>query len=347
MKKSLIIAVSLIFLIGFIVYIGFFNRKNITDTWPNRDITILVGANVGGGLDTMARMVAPRLREELGVSVVTINIPGANHSIALEQLLANPSDGYSIFTFSAGTLTYPVSAISDYDYRDFMAIAITQATQPVICVPIDSQIVTMDEFLDAIKRGDTTAATSSGVGGMYQMPKLVIANAVDGSSTFVPYDGGVQLATAIAQKEVDWGMCDLSEAMSFINSGLVRPLAIYSITDTYMEGYGSIPSILNWLPEIKEYIPLTNGFRGFAIKRDTPQEIVKVLTEALRLVLNSPDLEKATEEMYIIPLELFGEEADEMMIEATHFLSWLIYDMGTAERDPSTVGIERTNGIRR
>jgi len=312
-----------------------------SERWqPTGNITALVGQAVGGGMDAMNRMVIPGLQKELGVNLVPTNVTGANAAIAIGQLMSNPPNGYTLFALSSASLTFPASALSDYDSRHFQMIAVAQATNPVISVPANSPFTTMEEWIDAIRAGYTTAS-NSGLGGIWHLPQLVIVNAIGGSATYIAYDGGRPAVMAAAQGEVDWSMSDLGEAMSLIQEGLVRPLAVHSVNDIYLEGYGNIPSILNWLPEIEEYIPLTNGFRGFALRRGTPQNIVDTWIEALRVVLNSAEVVGAAEGMSVTPLAIFGEEAEAMTEAATSYGSWLLYDMGYAERSPADVGLAR------
>jgi len=280
------------------------------------------------------------LQEELGVNLVPNNMPGANAAIAVGYLMSAAADGQTLFALSSASLTFPASGLSDYDYRHFRMLAVAQATNPVICVPYDSPFTTMEEWMEAIRGGDTVAS-NSGIGGIWHLPQMVIVSAIGGTVTYVPYDGGRPAVTAAAQGEVDWSMSDLGEAMPLIQEGLVRPLAVHSVTPIYLEGYGYIPSILDWLPEIAEYIPLTNGFRGFAVRRDTPQNIVDRLTEALQVVISSAEIIEATEAMNITPLAIFGDEAEAMTEAATIFGSWLLYDMGFAERSPADVGLSR------
>jgi len=307
---------------------------------PTGNITALVGQAVGGGMDAMNRMVIPGLQEELGVNIVPNNMPGANAAIAIGQLMSNPADGYTLFALSSASLTFPASALSDYDFRHFQMIAIAQATNPVISVPVNSPFTTMEEWMDAIRSGYTTAS-NSGLGGIWHLPQLVIVNALGGSATYIAYDGGRPAVMAAAQGEVDWSMSDLGEAMSLIQEGLVRPLAVHSVNDIYLEGYGNIPSILNWLPEIEGYIPLTNGFRGFAVRRGTSQYIIDTWVEALSVVLNSSEIVEAATGMSVTPLAIFGAEAEAMAESATNYGSWLLYDMGYAERSPADVELTR------
>ncbi|MCL2856431.1 MAG: tripartite tricarboxylate transporter substrate binding protein [Oscillospiraceae bacterium] len=318
------------------------NQPEATEgSWqPAGNVTALVGQAVGGGLDTLKRMLIPGLQEELGANIVPQNMPGANASIAAASMMSNPPDGNTIFVWSSGSMTFPASALSDYDYRDIRMLAIAQATNPVICVPIDSPFTTVEEWIEAVRGGETTAS-NSGLGGLYHIPQLVIVNAIGGTATYIAYDGGRPAVTAAAQGEVDWSISDIGEALPLIEDGLVRALAIHALEDVYLEGIGTVPSILHWLPELEEIIPHTRGFRGVGIRRDTPEHIAQAWIEALRVVVNSPEVVDGTTAMGITPVAIFGDDADRMTEETTYLVSWLLYDMGYAQRSPAEVGLER------
>jgi len=307
---------------------------------PTRDITGLVGHAAGGGMDVMMRLLIPGLEHELGVNIIPLGMPGANSAISAEHLVSSPADGYMIWAFSSAATTFPASGISDLFYNDLQMIAVVQSANPVITVPVDSPIETFEDFIEALQTGNTTAS-NGGLGGIWHLPQVVILGAVGGDAIFVPYEGGRPAANAVAQGEVDWGMSCISEAMSFIQDGFSRPLAIYRLTDLYLEGYGNIPSILNWLPELEELIPVTDGFRGIGVRRGTPQNIIDTLVEALKYASNTPEFISATEGAHNDVVQIFGEDADALTQFATRLSSWIFYDLGFAERSPAEVGVPR------
>ena len=69
-----------------------------SEEWvPDKTITLVVGNAAGGGIDTMARTLAPALEEYLGVSVVVENMPGASSGVAAEYVMGQPKDGFTLF----------------------------------------------------------------------------------------------------------------------------------------------------------------------------------------------------------------------------------------------------------
>ncbi|MDD2476463.1 MAG: tripartite tricarboxylate transporter substrate-binding protein, partial [Dysgonamonadaceae bacterium] len=92
--------------------------------YPDGPIEIIVGFGAGGGTDTMARLIQPKLQEILGVPVVVQNMPGAQATIAVEHVYRQPSDGQTIL-FQADTVrAYPTMGMTDLNYKDFEQIGI-------------------------------------------------------------------------------------------------------------------------------------------------------------------------------------------------------------------------------
>ena len=75
--------------------------------YPSRPVRMLVGYGPGGGMDTIARILAPRLSEALGQPFVVENRPGASGGVAAEALGSSPPDGYVLMLAESGTLALP------------------------------------------------------------------------------------------------------------------------------------------------------------------------------------------------------------------------------------------------
>lgn len=75
--------------------------------WPDKPVRIVVPFAAGGGVDIAARLVADKLRERWGQSVVIDNKPGANTLIAAQAVLGAPKDGYTLLVTNAATFYLP------------------------------------------------------------------------------------------------------------------------------------------------------------------------------------------------------------------------------------------------
>src|SRR5699024_9005055 len=93
--------------------------------WPDKVIRMIVAFPAGGPTDTTARLVAQKLSERLGQSVIVDNKPGASGSIGTAQLIRSRPDGYTISMFGMPALIAPIIYRNDaYDSRkDFTCVA--------------------------------------------------------------------------------------------------------------------------------------------------------------------------------------------------------------------------------
>jgi tripartite-type tricarboxylate transporter receptor subunit TctC len=313
----------------------------VSEDWkPVKNITLVIGHAPGGGMDIMCRLLIPIMQQELGVTIVPQQMPGSNSAVSAEYIMREPADGYTLWGFSSGAVTFPVTGVSDLYYKDIQMLAIVQSSNPVISVAVDSPIKTMEQFIELIKSGKSTAS-NSGIGGAWHVPQMMIVNAIGGSVSYVPFDGGKGAITAAAQKEVDWAISDISEAKTFIIDKLVRPLCIYKTTDMEIEGYGPIPSILKWLPQLEGIIPSTNSFRGIGIKRGAPQNVIDTYLKVIKKAATSEEFINASRKLSLDPIAIIGKEAEDLTEDATKFASWTLFDLGLGDRNPADIGLSR------
>jgi tripartite-type tricarboxylate transporter receptor subunit TctC len=310
------------------------------DWKPTKNITMVIGHAPGGGMDIMCRLLIPSMQQELGVTIVPQQMPGTNSAMSAEYLIKQPADGYTLWGFSSGAVTFPVTGISDLYYKDIQMLAVVQSSNPVISVAVDSPIKTMEQFIELIKSGESTAS-NSGIGGAWHVPQMMIVNAIGGSVSYVPFDGGKGAITAAAQKEVDWAISDISEAKAFIVDKLVRPICIYKTTDLEIEGYGTISSILKWLPQLEAIIPSTNSFRGVGIKRGAPQNVIDTYLKVIEKAATSEEFINASKRIGLDPIAIIGKDAEDVTEDATKFACWTLFDLGLGDRDPADVGLPR------
>src|SRR5215212_3273102 len=88
--------------------------------FPERPIRVILGVAAGGGQDTVARAMSPKLYKALGVNVIIDNRPGAGGSIGVELAKQAAPDGYTLLMISSSNVTHPLLYGASYDIeRDF------------------------------------------------------------------------------------------------------------------------------------------------------------------------------------------------------------------------------------
>jgi putative tricarboxylic transport membrane protein len=310
------------------------------EKWPTRPITIYVGFAPGGGMDMLGRILSEEMRKTLGVAMPVVNMTGANGAIAMDHVSKQPRDGYTLYAVSSATSTFPATGLSKLTYKDFGIIGIVFDTIPTFSVPWDSPIKTGKDLFEGFKKGDLTGS-NSGIGGMWHVPQLITMNTIGGKFKAVPYDGGAPAAVAVAKKEVDFSTTDLSEALTVINAKMVRPLFVYDDKPFNLEGFGVIPPITEFVPQIKDRLAAGKGFRALGYARGIPEDRIKKLIEAFKVAMASEAV-KNFGKKNLLPLNgISGAEADKIWENQTQVQSWLLYDIKEAKKNPEELGIPR------
>ena len=96
--------------------LGLFASGAMAQAWPSKPITLIVGFAAGGATDTAARIIAKKLSENLGVSVVVDNKAGAGGNIAAQATSVAPPDGYTIHLSSVGPLSVAPHLVKNLAY---------------------------------------------------------------------------------------------------------------------------------------------------------------------------------------------------------------------------------------
>ena len=310
------------------------------EKWPTRPITIFIGYAPGGGMDMMGRLLSEEMRKTLGVAMPVVNMTGANGAIAMDHVNKQPRDGYSLYGISSAISTFPATGLSKLTYKDFGMIGIVFGTLPTFSVPWDSPIKTAKDLIERFKKGDLTGS-NSGIGGMWHVPQLILVNTLGGKFKAIPYEGGAPSAMAIAKKEVDFGTSDLSEALTVINAKMVRPLFVFDNKPFNLEGFGVIPPLTDFVPEIKDKLYAGLGFRALGYAKGIPEDRIKKLIDAFKVAMAS-DAVKNFGKKNLLPLDgTVGAEADKIWTYQTEVQSWLLYDIKEAKKNPEELGIPR------
>src|SRR4030081_2569836 len=88
-------------------FLSVFSCCVFSQEYPSRAVRVLVGYPPGGGMDTIARILAPKLSESLGQPFIVENRPGASGGVAAEALVSSAPDGYVLMVAKGGRLALP------------------------------------------------------------------------------------------------------------------------------------------------------------------------------------------------------------------------------------------------
>ena len=254
---------------------------------PQKSITMVVGFSAGGATDTAARIIAKKLSDDLGQSVVVENRPGAGGNIA-HQFVANATpDGSTILLGSIGPLSIlPHLMKLSYDpVKDLAPITMGVMFPNVLIVNPGLNVKTLAEYIALAKKKSTSLEyASSGVGSASHMAGELLNQQAGVDVVHVPYKGGSQALVDVLGGRVGAYYSTPSSAEPHIKSGKVIAIATTGTTR---------PEFLADIPTIAE-----SGFPGFNATNwyafiapgKTPVSILDRWNEALVKALNAPDV---------------------------------------------------------
>lgn len=253
--------------------------------WPNRPVTMVIPYPPGGTSDVVGRILAQRLREELGQIFIAENKAGAATAIGATAVARAPKDGYTVL-LSAGTTFTVIPHLNDklqYKLEDFEPVAAVCTVPFAFVVKKDFPAKDLREYIAYGKAnpGKINNATN-GQGSMVHLLGEMIATGLDLKMTQVHYKGAAPATMDMMAGIVDSNVEALTSAVPNVNAGQYRALAVLS-----NERQPLMPNV----PTFKELgYPSIVGETWYAVFTPvgTPKPIVDKLNAALRKITTSP-----------------------------------------------------------
>ena len=250
--------------------------------YPESEITLVVPFSAGGPTDTITRLVAKPMSEELGQQIVVQNVEGAGGTVASGQVADEDGDGYNMLVHHIGMSTAPALYPElPYDpLKDFKTIGLITDAPMTIVARKDFKPETLEELVSYVEdNADSVSIANAGIGAASQLCGLLFEQAIDVDLTEVPYDGTGPALTDLVGGKVDF-MCDQStNTVATIKSGDIKAYAV--TTPERIDVLPDLPTTAEaGLPELELGV-----WHGFYVPADTPDEIVSKLTDALQVAL--------------------------------------------------------------
>ena len=236
----------------------------------------------GGPTDTVTRLIAEPMSEELGQQVVVQNVEGAGGTIAAGQVADEEGDGYQVLVHHIGMSTAP-GLYPDLAYdplEDFKTVGLVTEVPMTIVARNDFEPETMEEFVDYVKENaDTVTLANAGIGAASHLCGLLLQDALGVKLTEVPYEGTGPALTDLVGGQVDI-MCDqTTNTTGQIQGGKIKAYAV--TTPERVESLSELPTT-----EEEGLEDLQVGvWHGLYVPVETPDEIVEKLTAALKVAL--------------------------------------------------------------
>ncbi len=259
--------------------------------YPTRPLELLVPFNPGGGYDAVARQLANPLQTALGQPVIVKNVPGGGQRIAARQFQQSPPDGYTLIYSSDTTLWTDVliTPAEGFDLSTWIWVSGVRKSPAFVAVPMSSSWWTIQDVLNADRRGTRIRMGHNGVGGFLpSQVALTSALEIKNASFVGGFTGTADITPSLVRGDLDLQVFSpVSSTIQFVKSGEMR--AILSLEAQRSPLLPDIPTAreLN-LPNVDDLEIAGTALSGIAVPPDTPNDRAEYLGAMVMTALRDP-----------------------------------------------------------
>ncbi len=276
-------------LIGSAAAAGLLPGAARAQSFPSKQLRILVGFAAGGGGDIVARILAQELTKSAGLSVIVDNKPGAGGNLSTREMLRAPPDGHTVLIANVGILAVNPYAMKDvgYDPQDITPVCLAVDFSNVLVVHPSVPAKTFAEYIALARRPEGMDYGSSGIGGAGHLAGELLKSRSGARLNHVPFRGGGPAMNDLLGGHVPSLIASAPTATGFMREGRIRALAVTGAKRSPFD-----PDI----PTIAE-----SGFPGYAatnwyavvVSSKVPPETVATLNTIMTKALNAPEVRAA------------------------------------------------------
>ena len=260
--------------------------------FPSKTITIVVPFSAGGGVDTVARLLAEKLRTTLKQNVIVDNKAGGSGMIGALAVVKAAPDGHTLLLGSAGE-----TAINAFVYKnkmqyqpdkDLAPITLVTRIPNVLVAAPNFPVKTVEELVAYAKKNPGKVSySSSGVGNPQHLNGELLEELAGIHMVHVPYKGASGQLIDVTSGNVELTFVSYTAAKGFLKDGKIKALAVTSAKRALFDP--SIPAIAEYKPLAK--YQLENWFGLFA-PAGTPDPVLQKINAAVTNAIQDPELAK-------------------------------------------------------
>jgi len=266
--------------------------------YPTKPLRVIASMPPGGGIDLVARVVATRLSDALGQTVIVDNRPGANGSLAAELTAKAPPDGYTLMVGAIGNLAVNAFFYKKLGYdplRDLAPVTAAVSGGNVLVLHPSVPARSVKELIALARaRPGQLAYASSGTGGSGHLAGSLFQSMTKTKLLHVPYKGGAPAIVDLVAGQTQLAFPSPSTSATFIDSGKLRALAVTTARRSKI--YPQLPTMAEaGVPGYESH-----SWYGLVVPAKTPQSVIARLNKEITQILNTPEASE--------PLLKFGME---------------------------------------
>ena len=254
-------------------------------SYPNRPIRLIVANTTGTSVDTLARVLAAKMSEELGQQMVADNRAGAGGTIGAEIASQAAPDGYTLLVSSTGMQVISPQIYRKLNYdpiRSFEAISLYAVTQNVLVVTPTLPVKTVKDLI-ALTRASPGKYNMSNAGSGFQshLAGVLFTHMTGIDVVHVPYKGGASL-TAVIANEAQFTIAPAPAVVAHVKANRMRAIATAGEKRSPLTP--ELPTIIE--SGVPGYV--STGWAGMMAPRATPKPILDKIHSTMAKTLNDP-----------------------------------------------------------
>jgi tripartite-type tricarboxylate transporter receptor subunit TctC len=288
------------------------SRHAFAESWPTREVKIVVGFAPGGATDLIARALAERLKEKWSQPVTVENKPGQGGNLAAEMVAKSAPDGYTVFIVGPGqALNQYMYAKLAYDpVHDFAPVTLLVSQANVMTVSTNSPIRSVKDFIDYCKANPGKATyASSGVGTSLHLCGELFEHLAQVQMRHVPYKGSEPALRDVLLERADVIFDNVVSVLPHVMSGGARALAV-----TTAKRLAVAPNVPTLIESGLAGFDVASWFALF-VPASTPPGVVRKLHDDAVAALES---DKVKGRLIMLGCEIIGSTSEGL---ATHLKS--------------------------
>jgi tripartite-type tricarboxylate transporter receptor subunit TctC len=256
-------------------------------SYPTQQVKLVVPFSPGGGVDQVARILAPELAKRLGQAVIIDNRTGASGAIGTAEVARAKPDGHTLLlvldTHAVNSQLMPnlkYDPITSFEYVSLLV------TIPLVLVASASfPASTLPELVAQAKANPHVSYGSAGTGSSAHLAGATLALGYGVSPTHIPFKGAGPLMTDLLGGHIDYAFSGLSVVMSRIKTGKLKAIAVGS--SGRLDQLPGVPAVSEFVPKFE-----ATAWIGMMAPAGTPRDVVARLLTTVRQTVAMPEIRK-------------------------------------------------------
>jgi len=309
---------------------GGFATEAAAEWAPTKTVEFIVPAGTGGGADQMSRMIQGIVQKHglMDQSMVVINRSGGAGAEGFMDVVQDQGNDHKVIITLSNLFTTPLATGVPFSHEDMTPVAMLALDNFVLWVNAGTEYQTATDYIEAVKAAGPGQFQMGGTGSKQedQIVTVAIQKATGAEFTYVPFDGGGDVAVAVVGGHVDSSVNNPIEQVSHWQGDATRPLCVFAAERLQVEGdvpWGDIPTCEEAGIAMKYQM-----LRGIFMPAGVDQEVVDFYVDLFTKVRETPEWKEFMQNGAFTQTFMSGDEYAAWVAEAAELHETLMTEAG-------------------